>query len=429
MITMRMYCSKSSAVHEKDERIMRDRKKYCFLLLGILCMICNSVFAADLWLERSATSYSFDVGSNQFWKIHGDWIGSGANKGNGRYTDAQLLGVIGVQKSIEETTVTISSNFMLTSDSDSTHKRPFGICLVPRIKPVGREHVNYKLDSTEYPMIGFDGTEASLGVGIKTFDLPVTDSRTMVTNGGETYAVESAWIDVVLVLDPVLDPSSGMLPGIDASVCNVVEASDYTGSVGVVIESGGQSQSMVLQMNGYYKTKNEYSAICQLTVIPYLANTNSFDLKSSRNTLVKVADIDFTTPSQRSGNDPFGNYYLFVSSSNSASSATDKFYFKRRNSATNLSEYNSAGFEVVAQEKNNPQNSTTFTGTDVMDQQDGATHYIKANHIDSNAANGVGKVWEVSYHGELFIKVIDPVDKLLAGAYDTNIYIHVISSV
>lgn len=275
-------------------------------ILFILMWGCFHVYlsgAANIWIERFATSSAIDLASADFWKPANVW-GSDANSSNKKYSDRQILAVVGVIDSPEIASVSFLSDWWLTSASDPTLKRPFAVCLVPRVN-----HENFPdKTSYSYPLYGYLGLSSVL-----SFTLPKTNGGTVRTDGtnivpsGGTNvypSVGSAWIDVVLVFEDVLNPD-GTLSG--EPECLVAPGDDYVGSLTISVQTGSVAQSLTFFINGYYGSEYANSiSTCQLVVTPYVTNTNAFDIRTSKNNnlFMKIADIDFSVNSVRSSVPP-----------------------------------------------------------------------------------------------------------------------------
>ncbi len=389
------------------------------LLVGLLSM----AFSADIWIHRFDTSSTINLGSPSFWFPTREWSSS-ATSANGAYGDRQIVAVVGIKGSTSETTVTFDSDWYLTSISDPSLKRPFSVCLVPRVSQQNYPNPN----STNYPRYGYQGQ-----LGVPAFTLPTTDGSnirtdgfSVVGNGSYNYgSVDSAWIDVVLVLDPVL-AADGTLPGESTAVCNVAPGDDYLGQMSITVQSDGQIESTVFYMNGYFGDSYSGSvSTAQLVVTPDAANTNAFDIVNNYGFPIKVADIDFTTAS--SLNVP-NDYYLFVSSSSSIYGPASQFEFKRRGSTSSSNPYNSCTYEIVSTATTGTVPAGAFNGQMVFNGSGGAD-WMKAAMRSYMTGNGRGEIYNTDFHGSLYLKVTGNVDNLLAGAYETNIFIHVITAI
>lgn len=387
--------------------------------------------AANIWIERFATSSAIDLASADFWKPANVW-GSDANSSNKKYSDRQILAVVGVIDSPEIASVSFLSDWWLTSASDPTLKRPFAVCLVPRVN-----HENFPdKTSYSYPLYGYLGLSSVL-----SFTLPKTNGGTVRTDGtnivpsGGTNvypSVGSAWIDVVLVFEDVLNPD-GTLSG--EPECLVAPGDDYVGSLTISVQTGSVAQSLTFFINGYYGSEYANSiSTCQLVVTPYVTNTNAFDIRTSKNNnlFMKIADIDFSVNSVRSSVPP-NDYYLFVSSSPRYNANASRFEFKRRGSTGTSNQYNSCEFEIVAQASHGTAPTAAFDGTMAFSAATSSgdkANWMKAAVSESMAGNASNtKFYNTNYQGSLSLRVTGAVENLLAGAYETNIYIHVVTDV
>lgn len=395
-----------------------------FVILCLVLMAAPSLFSADIWIHRFDTSSTVDLASNQFWFPTAEWS-SGASSSNGAYGDNQIIAVVGIQGSPELTTVTFDSDWYLTSISDPSLKRPFSVCLVPRVSQSNYPNKN----STNYPRYGYGGNFVA-----PSFTLPKTDGGVVMTdgtnivtqNGTYNYGnVSSAWIDVVLVLDPVLQ-SDGTLSGVSTDVCNVGSGDDYLGAMTVTVTSGDQSESSTFYMNGYFGgTKPTYSA--QLVVTPNMVNTNAFNLKNNTGLRTHIADVDFITISSTS---QANDYYLFVSSSPDYNVAGQKFEFKKTNSSSASNSYNSCKYVIVpTADTGSVPTGLVFDGTTAYTGDTDTLKYLKALSTSYATGNGRGQIWNADFHGSLDIELTGTTDNLLAGVYSTDIYVHVITGI
>ncbi|MDY4610080.1 MAG: hypothetical protein SPD11_05635 [Sphaerochaetaceae bacterium] len=397
---------------------MKKTYRMLFTVLSLVLMTSSALFSADIWIQRFDTSSTVDLASNKFWFPTNVW---GASDG---YNDSQIIAVVGVKESSELTTVTFDSDWYLTSVSDPSLKRPFSVCLVPRVSQKNFPNQN----STNYPRYGYGGDFIA-----PSFMLPKTNGGVVMTdgvnivtqNGTYNYGnVSSAWIDVVLVLDPVLQ-SDGTLPGVSTDICNVAAGDDYLGAMTVTVASGDMSESSTFYMNGYFGgTKPTYSA--QLVVTPDAVNTNAFNLKNGSGP-THIADVDFITVSNTA---QANDYYLFVSSSSDYNVAGQKFEFKKNNSSSASNAYNSCEYVIVP-------TSTTglvptgleFDGTTAYTGSSDTSNYLKALSTSHVTGNGKGTIWNYDFHGSLNIRLTGATDDLLAGVYSTDIYVHVITGI
>ena len=404
---------------------MNKLHKIMLLFLFLLGGTVSALFSADIWIHRFDTSSTINLASTDFWFPTKEWS-SNALSGAGTYGDKQIVAVVGIKGSSEETVVEFSSDWNLTSVSDPSLKRPFSVCLIPRVNQTNYPDPN----SMNYPKYGYSGLAAAT-----PFTLPRTNGSTTYTdgfsivegNGVHEYAnVESAWIDVVLVLDPVLSPD-GTLPGASTAVCNVAPGDDYLGQMMVTVRSGNQIESTVFYMNGYFGSDYaETVSSAQLVVTPETANTNAFDIVNNYMVPVKIADVDFTTTS--AVNAVPNDYYLFVSSSSSIYGPASQFEFKRRGSTSSSNPYNSCTYEIVSTATTGTVPAGAFNGQMVFNGS-GSADWMKATRTSYLTGNGRGTIYNTDFHGSLDLKVTGNVDNLLAGAYETDIYVHVITDI
>ncbi len=394
---------------------MNKLHKKMLLFLFLLGGTVSALFSADIWIHRFDTSSTINLASTNFWFPTKEWS-SNASSGAGTYGDKQIVAVVGIKGSSEETVVEFSSDWNLTSVSDPSLKRPFSVCLVPRVSQQNYPNPN----STNYPRYGYQGQ-----LGVPAFTLPTTDGRNIHTDSYNYGSVDSAWIDVVLVFDPVL-AADGTLPGESTAVCNVAPGDDYLGQMMVTIRSGNQIESTVFYMNGYFGSDYvETVSSAQLVVTPETANTNAFDIVNNYMLPVKIADVDFTTSS---ANNVPNDYYLFVSSSSDIHGSASRFEFRRRGSTSSSNPYNSCTYEILSNATTGTTPSRAFNGQMVFNNSN-RVDWMKATRTSYETGNDRGTIYNTDFHGSLDLKVTGNVDNLLAGAYETDIYVHVITDI
>lgn len=405
---------------------MKKLDKRILLSLILSCVTISMVPAASPWIHRFETSSTINLASRDFWFPTGEWSAN-ATSTNRSYGDKQILAVVGIMNSSEETTVTFDSDWYLTSISDPSLKRPFSVCLVPRVSQMNYPNPH----STNYQRYGYGGMPSAI-----PFTLPKTDGSrirtngvSVVTNGAYDYGlVDAAWIDIVLVLDPVL-LADGTLPGEGTDICNVATGDDYIGQMRVTIQSGNAYESTVFYMNGYFGDYAGSVSTAQLVITPDASSTSAFDIVNNHMIPVKIADVDFTTSSLADSTAPPNAYYLFVSSSSDINTQGSLFEFKRRGSTSASNAYNSCTYEIIPYaSRGTVPIGLSYDGRMTFHNST-RNDWMQAALITYTTGNGRGTIYNTDFQGSLYLRVTGDVDHLLAGAYETNIFIHVITDI
>ncbi len=394
----------------------RSKVQLSIIMMCILLLAPTLLFAEPhLWIDRFDTCVSIDLASTSFKKPTAEW--SNAPTG-GQYGNANMLSFIGAKNSPDTTSVIITSDWVMRSASDSSLKRPFSVVMVPRVDANG--HYNYpNRNEMNYPIYGYRGSSQ-----VGTFTLPKTNGSNDSTGTGFRN-VTAAWIDIVLVFDPVLN-ANGLLDGVGTDVCNVGVADDYYGQITITLTTGNVSETQTFYLNGYYGVEKPTSKLTgQLIVSPNTSVTNAFDIKANVGFAPVVADVAFTATSKKSTAPK--DCYIFASSSSSPNVGGAPFMFKRRGSSSASNEYNSCTFTLTP-------TATINKGVLPHSPFDGTLQYLSTQSLDNMIKATVteydgrdGKLWNLDYEGTFLIDVTGPTDKLLAGVYDTNVYVHVIS--
>ena len=414
----------------------------------LLMLLCLPAFAeASYFLEQNADCFNVDLGSDKY--IHhtdqASWISGGS--GNtptdyNRYHDDQIICVVGVEGSESETTLNFEFTgqdwYYILNGTDTRYKRPFGVDLVVRGN-VGGTH-------TTISDVQHLGRQSSSQGGISaSVTLPKTDGT--ATYDGKT--ITSAWLDVVLVMDPFVNPDTGLITQNGSDITDkknenygfIIGTQDiYTSSF--IVKVKDTNQSYLFNLNGYYQRRdpdvsnNGYSSI--ISVFPN-ANATSFDIKtlkadnSSKSVETVIGGYNFTTNSKVVSNKPtvdVAKAYFFVSSSPDGNVEGKEFTLKYVSpisgvTVANLNQYNSVTYEVGLSGK---------SGTEIW--FDGKAKYGTLN-LQKNAIKAVTTVEKASNQNKYTIRVFDEgnillrisgdVENLSAGRYRSDIYFHVVT--
>lgn len=420
--------------------------KKLIVLLFLLFDILSSLFSAQYFMEQMDGCFNVNLASTKYVR-HNDkatWQSGDAQEGNknyGGYYNNQIICVVGVEGSSEETEVTFTFTgqdwYYILNGTDTRYKRPFGIDLVVR--------ANHKT-ITDIIHLGRQANSSSNGVITASMKLPKTDGSEY--NGDKIY---SAWLDVILVMDPFVNKETGLINnGSDITDTNnnyygYVVSSDniYTSSFNVQI-GGHNGQSYMMNLNGYYKggsnisTSNDsFSSI--MTVNPN-ANATSFDIKNlkpsndSASNETVIADYNFTTNSVRSNSSSYNakaTAYFFASSSSLGAVKGDEFTLKYVSPISNATINNTNRFNSVTYEigiKGSTGDVRWFSGKDNYQSiQSDVSKGLKAQTVVEKGSNSGFNIVRVYDEGQILLRIKGNVDDLSAGRYRSDVYFHVVT--
>lgn len=424
--------------------------KYILSLI-LLFVMCGTVSAeASYFMEQKDACFFVDLGNQYFNKHNDDAIFSNNYKNvndPNYYSDNEIIAVIGVQGSAEETKLTFNFTgnawYYILNGTDTRYRRPFGIDLVVRaaVKP----NAGDKDQKTIEKIIHLGRQSKGEDKKSVTVTLPKTDGSTY--KGQTIYA---AWLDLVLVMDPFVNPDTGLISenGVDITKESspyygyVIGTDDfYTTSCTVSVANTGQSY--VFNMMGYYNRKkpniSSNGFVSTISVFPN-ANATSFDIKTlkpdneSTSSDIVIGGYSYTTSSKKVGknevNEDYAKAYFFVSSSPNGSVKGEEFVLKYVSpisgiTVSNLNKFNSVKYQIGIKGKSG--NTKWFNGEDFFGSivlEASALKAVTSVEWSSNHNQYIVRVFD---EGEILLKIAGDVDDLSAGRYRSNVYFHVVT--
>ncbi len=446
-------------------------KRNTILVLLLFFLGCQ-LFAdrASFFMEQKAACFNVNLAS-KIYRYHEAplrWAGSTAYDNSFRtsYYDNQIITVIGVENSSVPTKVTFNFTgidwYYVLNGTDTRYKRPFGVDLVVRANMNGHTTLQVR-------HLGRQSGSTSLVESVSV-ELPVCDG----TNNVNGYYITSVWMDVVLVMEPFVNTSTGLIKSGNVDITDTdnmyygyLTPSDdiYTTSFSVTIESDTKDETLKnsntysFMMNGYYGTdvlpadseSNSFTSFLQ--VMPN-ANALSLDIKKiyeagSTDTVIGTYSFGTSSIRKNKGYMPYESAYFFLSSSPDGATSSGTFKLKYISPISgsvvqNTNKFNSIGYKVGIRNKNSTNknmgdenNIIWFDGTDNYStvktkignaKQEGIA---KAQTVVEYGPNTDKDLLRVYDDGDIFIK-IDPtesedINKLSAGRYRSNVYFHVVT--
>ncbi len=373
-------------------------KRFLHVMI-FLVIVSGIVYATDpdagFQITFGAASFNADLASEQFMRP----IVAGYAQVGG-YVESRTLGIVGCKGYSSPTRVSIVSDFVIRSASDSTLRRPFAIVLVPRMRTSAYSHGDYvpaEFHGARYPVVGYGGS------GITYFSFPASDGSYHVNE----YGVKEFWMDICLLLPDMSSVS-------DPDVYNMGSADDYWGKVTFILQNDEKSESFDLFLRGYYQTSGQGNEAFQLVVIP--TNT-SIDLKAAEIQAVEVADVHFIAC-----RGDWRSYCLRLSSS--PTGGDGDFEFRRENTEGRPpTKYICASYEAMMQE--DASRSGNGTGTVTFSGRNDST--MVPLLCVQTPAYAWGRYWQSEYWGEIYVRTKSTQD-LIGGAYHSVLYVHVMQN-
>lgn len=407
---------------------------FVFLLFSVMCSMNNAFAAFQTFMKQFSSAFLVNLASN-IYKAHGSspvWASGSASNPNTNdknyYYDNQMLCTMGISGTTGSVTLTFSLDsghwLYLLDETDLRFSRPFGVDLI--IRGVNRStgsHESVTINGNQIVHMGLD--EDSSSDKSATFVIPSTTWN--------TYS--SIWLDVCLVMDPVLDSNGQVKVG--RKTYTVTPTDDnYKARIKVSIDNAdlaGGTETYLIDLLGYYTTSGEHpgSSTAILSVTPTAA-ASSLDIEKLKTDGVvqTVASYSFTTATflNLDNNAANGKVHFFLSSSESGEDSTNNFalkYTKNNKVPSVLNGYNSVKYTARIVSSEYSGQTKDFDGNAVFGNT--SNYYsVSADHISTSTGHGDLTRWHDS--GTIEVRIDDDdTDNLVAGLYTSTIYFHVVT--
>lgn len=403
---------------------------FVFLLSSMVCSIA-AFAAAQTFMKQFSSAFLVNLASN-IYKAHGSspvWAsGSASNPStnDNYYYDNQMLCTMGISGTTGSVTLTFSLDsghwLYLLDETDLRFSRPFGVDLI--IRGVNRStgsHESVTINGNQIVHMGLD--EDGSSDKSATFVIPSTTWN--------TYS--SIWLDVCLVMDPVLDSNGHVKVG--STTYTVTPTDDnYKARIKVSIDNAdlaGGTETYLIDLLGYYTTSGEHpgSSTAILSVTPTAA-ASSLDIEKLKTDAVvqTVASYSFTTATMTSGVNTNGKVHFFLSSTEGGTGSIDDGFtlkFTRNNKVPSvLNGYNSVKYTARIVSSEYPGQTMDFDGNAVFGNTDNY-YSVSADHVSTSTGHGDLTRWHDS--GTIEVRITGDIDNLVAGLYTSTIYFHVVT--
>lgn len=404
---------------------------FVFLLFSMICSM-NAFAAAQTFMKQFSSAFLVNLASN-IYKAHGSspvWAsGSASNPStnDNNYYDNQMLCTMGISGTTEAVTFTFSLEsglwLYLLDKTDLRFSRPFGVDLIIRgVNSSTNNHESVTINGSQIVHMGLD-EDSSNDMSAK-FVIP--------KKIWETYS--SIWLDVCLVMDPVLDDNGKVK--VNGTTYTVTPTDDnYKTRIKVTVDNtdlSGGTETYLIDLLGYYTTSGEHpgSSTAILSVTPTAA-ASSLDIETLKTggIVQTVATYSFTTATflNLDNNAANGKVHFFLSSSESGEGSTNNFalkYTKNNKVPSILTMYNSVKYTARIVSSEYPGQSKDFDGNAIY--TDTSKYYsVSADHISTSTGHGDLTRWHDS--GTIEVRITGDIDNLVAGLYTSTIYFHVVT--
>lgn len=356
---------------------------FVFLLSSMVCSIA-AFAAAQTFMKQFSSAFLVNLASN-IYKAHGSppvWASGSAsnpNTNDNNYYDNQMLCTMGISGTTKDVTFTFSLDsghwLYLLDETDLRFSRPFGVDLI--IRGVNRStggHESVTINGSQIVHMGLD--EDSTSDKSATFVIP--------SSTWNTYS--SIWLDVCLVMDPVLESNGQVKVG--STTYTVTPTDDnYKARIKVSIDNAdlaGGTETYLIDLLGYYTTSGEHpgSSTAILSVTPTAA-ASSLDIEKLKTDAVvqTVASYSFTTATMTSGINTNGKVHFFLSSTEGGTGSIDDGFtlkFTRNNKVPSvLNGYNSVKYTARIVSSEYPGQTMDFDGNAVFGNTDTTILYLQ----------------------------------------------------
>ena len=404
---------------------------FVFLLFSVICSV-NAFAAAQTFMKQFSSAFLVNLASN-IYKAHGsspEWAsGSASNPStnDNNYYDNQMLCTMGISDTTKDVTFTFSLAsghwLYLLDETDLRFSRPFGVDLI--IRGVNRStgsHESVTVNGSQIVHMGLDADNSS------------DNSATFVIPSSIWNTYSSIWLDVCLVMDPVLGDDGKVK--VNGTTYTVTPTDDnYKARIKVVVKNSdlsGGTETYLIDLLGYYTTSGEHpgSSTAILNVTPTAA-ASSLDIEKLKTDGVvqTVASYSFTTATFLDNTVlTNGKVHFYLSSTESGTGTiSDGFTLKftRNNKVPSvLNGYNSVKYTARIVSSEYSGQTKDFDGNAVFG--DTSKYYsVSADHINTSTGHGSLTRWHDS--GTIEVRITGDIDNLVAGLYTSTIYFHVVT--
>ena len=411
---------------------MSKRRVLAFVLL-LFSLICSTAaFAeAQTFMKQFSSAFLVNLASN-IYKAHGSspvWAsGSASNPSTNDkyYYDNQMLCTMGISGTTKDVTFTFSLDsghwLYLLDETDLRFSRPFGVDLI--IRGVNRStgsHESVTINGSQIVHMGLD--EDSSNDTSAKFVIP--------SSIWDKYS--SIWLDVCLVMDPVLG-SNGQVDVNEKTYTVTPTDDNYKARIKVTVDNtdlNGGTETYLIDLLGYYTTSGEHpgSSTAILSVTPTAA-ASSLDIEKLKTDGVvqTVASYSFTTATMTGNVLANGKVHFYLSSTEGGTGTIGDGFtlkFTRNNKVPSvLNGYNSVKYTARIVSSEYSGQSKDFDGNAAFG--DTSNYYsVSADHISTSTGHGDLTRWHDS--GTIEVRIDGDIDNLVAGLYTSTIYFHVVT--
>lgn len=410
-----------------------SKRRFLVFVLLLFSLICSTAaFAeAQTFMKQFSSAFLVNLASN-IYKAHGSspvWAsGSASNPrtNDNNYYDNQMLCTMGISGTTNDVSFTFSLDsghwLYLLDETDLRFSRPFGVDLI--IRGVNRstgQHESVTINGSQILHMGLDADNSS------------DNSATFVIPSSIWNTYSSIWLDVCLVMDPVLGDDGKVK--VNGTTYTVTPTDDnYKARIKVVVKNSDLSsgtETYLIDLLGYYTTSGEHpgSSTAILNVTPTAA-ASSLDIEKLKTDAVvqTVASYSFTTATMTGNVLTNGKVHFYLSSTESGTGTiSDGFTLKftRNNKVPSvLNGYNSVKYTARIVSSEYPGQTMDFNGNAVFENTDNY-YSVSADHVSTSSGHGDLTRWHDS--GTIEVRIDDDIDNLVAGLYTSTIYFHVVT--
>ena len=299
-----------------------SKRRFLVFVLLLFSLICSTAaFAeAQTFMKQFSSAFLVNLASN-IYKAHGSspvWAsGSASNPStnDNNYYDNQMLCTMGISGTTNDVSFTFSLDsghwLYLLDETNLRFSRPFGIDLI--IRGVNRstgQHESVTINGSQILHMGLDADNSS------------DNSATFVIPSSIWNTYSSIWLDVCLVMDPVLGDDGKVK--VNGKTYTVTPTDDnYKARIKVVVKNSDLSsgtETYLIDLLGYYTTSGEHpgSSTAILNVTPTAA-ASSLDIEKLKTDGVvqTVANYSFTTATMTGNVLTNGKVHFYLSSTES----------------------------------------------------------------------------------------------------------------
>ena len=299
---------------------------------------------------------------------------------------------------------------------------PFGIDVVP----------HYNTSEGGSPQTG---TTVNFGIQASgSTDSPRTNS---ISNNNHKNGNAVSW-DLFLVLDSTISGTT-VTPKIGSQTYTLTESDNYTVSLIVTATYCSDTETYVVVLSGHYGVSPE-TTTCNISVTPLSAGSlPGLDIKALFGTGVKTAvgSYSFTTSTKArnsKSNNP-GSVYIFLSSGNDGTIASNTFTLKHQNNPAKTVAYYAylTSTDGYAHSSSSTSVQTVrFDGSTSFTAGNVTTDSLQINAHEGKTSSGYSYRWHDTGYIEIEIpangqQTQDYINHLPSGTYYSDIYIHIVT--